>query len=195
MKKLIVSSILVVFGLVPTLALSGTKDYRVDLDDDGSREIITVKDKSGDEVYSEVSVFSSDKKYLDGFLVPGSITDIQFASLNKNGGKHLSILSIDGAHFDNIVVYEYKNAGLREIFADGSGCGIRTDFKTKSPTIAIGRPDLGEDWTYADEPLWANYVWDGKWFVFDKGSSSIVWEKEKEMFERREGKEGFKLKH
>jgi len=163
-----------------------TKTYKVDLDNDGKKEIITTEGKIEEDVNfmieSIITVTSADRKHKDSFSMPERLEKIEFVSLNKDGRKQIVVHSHSGMHYTNIAVYGYEKGRLHKIFEDGSACGIDAYLDDSPPLIKVGRANWDAkvktedgkeiDWSYASEPLWQVYRWDGKEFVYDEKLST-----------------------
>lgn len=156
-----------------SFVLAETKTYEIDLDNDGKAETITTEDKVNTDIQfveeCVITVTSADKKYKDSFSIPEHIETVKFVSLNKDGNKQIVATSTSGMHYTNIAVYSYKDSKLHKIFESGSGCAIETDFESSQPNIKVGIAKLDQEgWSYADEPNWEIWLWDGKKFVKEK---------------------------
>lgn len=170
--------------IVFSYAFADLKAYYEDLDNDGNLETVTVHQKylTSDNMppFAEegiVTVYDEDLGKADNFAMPDHMGDVEFANLNRDGFKQIIARSDGGAHYTNIAVYGYKDGVLYKIFENGSACEVKTDFKANKPTIKVGRANWGAkektedgeeiDWSYASEPLWQVYRWDGKQFAYD----------------------------
>jgi len=148
------------------------KSYKVDLDNDGNIEIITVeqsfdklKDGSLVAIKGIIKVVDSQGGEVDNFSMPDRLEKVEFISLNKDGLKQIVAWSSGGVHYTNLAIYGYKNGKLYRIFENGSGCAILTDFNSVPPKIKVGIPKFEEKgWSYADEPDWEIWACDGKEF-------------------------------
>jgi hypothetical protein len=64
-----------------------------------------------------------------------------------------------------MAIYGLQNGKLTKVFESGSACGINADFNAEPPTIKVGVAKLEQKgWSYADEPDWEVWVWDGAQF-------------------------------
>lgn len=176
--------------------------YKVDLDNDSKKEIIVVQrlfetiseDSLPLQINSNITIFKPDGGKVDSFSMPDRMGEVEFVSLNNDGFKQIVAWSDGGMHYTNIAIYGYKDGKMYRVFENGSACGVETDFKTKKPTIRIGRANWGakvktEDgeeinWSYASEPLWQVYVWDGKDFIYNEKLSTSPKISEKEELQR-----------
>ncbi|MFH1772414.1 MAG: hypothetical protein ABH872_06320 [Candidatus Omnitrophota bacterium] len=156
------------------------KKHKVDLDNDGIFEQVTYEQRFDEPVdmlpipiEAEVAVFDSSGDKIGSFFMPDHVGEVEFVSLNKDGFKQIAARSYGGAHYTNIAVYGYENGNLYEIFANGSACGVETNFDKEIPEIRVGRANWEEEgWSYADEPLWQVYTWTGHEFVVDESLST-----------------------
>jgi len=179
MKPLLLS-ILILFLITPS-AFADIDIHRVDLDNDGEDEIITVYQKwdlldTPNPWRSEsiVSVFYSGDIKIDSFSMPEVMKKIEFVSLNKDGNKCIVAWSHSGMHYTNLAIYKYEDGKLYEIFKNGSACSVELDSEADKPMIKVGRANWSQEgWCYASgEPLWQVYVWDGEEFVYDEQLST-----------------------
>lgn len=163
----------------PKRVSADIKSYKVDLDNDGKKEIITTEGKIEKDINfmieSIITVTSADKKHKDSFSMPERLEKIEFISLNRDGRKQIIAQSHSGMHYSNLAIYGYRDGALYKIFGNGSACGIETDFKADRPLIKIGVPNFEkEGWSYADEPLWEIYAWNRKTFVAEKRLYPVI---------------------
>lgn len=172
-KQLLILLIGIVFSA--TLVLADDKSYKADLDNDGQEEIITAEDKFDTDAEGIIIVSSLDKSNIGSFTMPDHLGDIEFVDLNKDGFNQILARSYGGAHYTSLAIYGYKDSKLYKIFEAGSACGIETDFKLETPIIKIGKEKWdNEGWSYADEPDWEIWQWDGKEFVYSKELSTSI---------------------
>ncbi|MBN2483978.1 MAG: hypothetical protein JXD21_07255 [Candidatus Omnitrophica bacterium] len=154
-------------------AAAELETHFVDLDGDGGTETITVHQVYGTFTdappYAKegiVTVYDPDTEKAHTFSMAEHMGKVEFVSLNKDAAHQIVAWSQSGMHYTNLAVYGYKDDELYKIFETGSGCGIETDFQSNPPTIKIGVPKFDEEgWSYADEPAWEIYTWNGKTFV------------------------------
>ena len=70
-----------------------------------------------------------------------------------------------GAHHVDLSIYKIKNNRLNKIFKIGSACGINVTPKSNPLRIKVGIPKFDKPgWSYADEPDWEMWIWNGKRF-------------------------------
>ncbi len=184
----LVIAILVVF-FISHLVYAELKSYFEDLDNDGNLETVTVHQNYDTfdnmppiAIEGMVTVYDPDIEKAMSFSMPDHMGEVQIVSLNKDGFKQIVAWSQGGAHYTNVAVYGYKDGALYKIFENGSACEVKTDFKANKPTIKVGRANWGAkektedgeeiDWSYASEPLWQVYRWDGKQFAYDEKLST-----------------------
>lgn len=175
-------------------AFAEDKSYKVDLDNDGREELIITEDRFATDLEGVITVSALDKSQSSSFSMPDHFNRLEFISLNKDGFKQIVAWSSGGAHYTNIAIYGYKDGSLYEIFKNGSACGILTYFYASPSTIGIGSPNWGAkvlteegeeiNWSYASEPLWKVYVWDGRKFIYRKDLSTSFEFSEDEELER-----------
>ncbi len=174
----------------------------IDLDNNGTKELVVAQQQY--ETISEdspllaseeiITVSGLDGEELGSFSMPDHMGELELVSLNNDGLKQIVARSYGGAHYTNIAIYGYKDGGLYKIFEDGSACGVDVYFDDSPPLIKVGRANWGAkektedgeeiDWSYASEPLWQVYRWDGKQFVYDKKLSSAPDISEEEEVQR-----------
>lgn len=159
------------------------KTYKVDLNNDGKQEIITVhrifetipitKESLPINTDNEITVLKPDRSKVGSFSMPDHMGKVEFVSFNNDGFKQIVTYSEGGSNYTNIAIYGYKDGKLYEIFENGSACGIEADFKAVKPMIKVGRANWKKKgWREGDEPLWQVYVWNGNEFIYDKKLSS-----------------------
>lgn len=178
MKKLLFVVLVMFFFVAPLFA----ETYTIDLDSDGNMEVITaeqrfdkLEDGSSFAIEGIIKVTDSQGKEVGSFSMPDHLDKIEFVNFNKDKIKQVVVWSTGGAHYTNIAIYGYSNGRLNNIFEKGSGCAILANFNAYPPSIKVGIPNFDkEGWSYADEPLWEVYLWDGKGFVRDEKSSSTA---------------------
>ncbi len=141
------------------------KTYKVDLNGDGKEEVIAAEDRFETDAEDIVTVSTEDNKPIGSFSMPDHLVSIELISLNKDGRKQIVARSEGGAHYANMAIYGLQNGKLTKVFESGSACGINADFNAEPPTIKVGVAKLEQKgWSYADEPDWEVWVWDGAQF-------------------------------
>lgn len=176
-KQLTVATALIL--LITFRVFAETKTYKVDLDGDGKKEVITVEDifdpKIGIVVESVITVSSSDKIKLGNFSMPERFDKIDFISFNKDNSRQIAAWSNSGMHYTNLAIYGFRNGKLYSIFKNGSACLIEADFKAAKPLVKVGRANWEQKgWSYGTgEPLWEVYQWDGKELKFNRELSTM----------------------
>jgi|GEM_PF-959311 len=166
---------IIVLFLLTSYGFAETKTYRIDLNNDGKNEIITLTDNFDTQAEGLVTVFTPANKEIGSISMPDHLGKVEFISLNHDGIKQIIAYSYGGAHYTNIAIYGYNGKKLYKIFEDGSACDIETDFKADKPLIKLGRANWNKKgWCYADEPLWQIYTWNGKKFAESKVTYTTV---------------------
>ena len=115
---------------------------------------------------------------------PGKIV---LEDLNNDGRQEIVVFSHGGAHYTNVYIYQWQKEEYKEIWSNGSACGIVLGFDSSPSTIRVGYPNFGAkviteegkeiEWSYASEPLWQIYQWDGKRFVYSEKLSTTISER------------------
>ncbi len=103
--------------------LPGT--YTMDLDDDGSNEILRIDSKKMDSTQSKISVFieSKNKQYqvctvtVDGIYT----TDYDISALDVNGDGKLELIVLQKDHNISASVYEFKNEKVTKVLGYYNG--------------------------------------------------------------------------
>jgi len=185
---------ILILSLLFFSAFAEDNSYKVDLDNDAKEEVVTIEDKFETDFEGVVTVSSLDGSQSASFSMPDHIGEVEFIDLTKSGLKQIVAWSRGGMHYMNIAIYGYLYGKLYLLFQNGSACGIDTDFDTDRPVIKVGRANWGakvitEDgkeinWSYASEPLWQVYAWNGEEFVYDEKLSTTPEISEKEEVQR-----------
>jgi len=153
---------------------AAAKKFKVDLDNDGKKEIITTEDRFDPDVEGIITVWTPDNRHLGSFSMSDHFGEVKFVSFNKDGYKQIVAWSYGGAHYTNLAIYGMKDGKLYKIFKNGSACPVKLDLKPDKPMIRVGRANWGQEgWCYASgEYLWQVYLWDGEGFVYDEKLST-----------------------
>lgn len=146
------------------------KMQRVDIDDNGVKEIIQVEDDTVEGVPGFiVKITRPDKKKDYPISIEGIFIKIELVDLGLEGekNKHIAVFyRNDLDESDNLVIYRLSNDRLIRIFATSSICGIDMDFSTVLARVKIDKPICVEDNCHcAGQPNWENWVWTGKQFI------------------------------
>lgn len=190
--KLLLLPILILF-LISSSAFGEIDFRKVDLDNDGEEEFITVYQRYDLletphpwRAESIVRVFNSEEKKVGSFSMPEVMLKVEFVSFDKNGTKQIIAWSNSGMHYTNLSIYGYENGRLYKIFENGSACFVETNFELDKPIIKVGRANWEQEgWCYASgEPLWQVFVWDGERFIYDEELSTTPIISEEEEIER-----------
>ncbi len=178
----------VFYNLRKYTIVSNRKDYETrfeaDLNSDGKNELIwsfqaePEKEMDGfPRAFTLIYEMQNGKEKLVKTIM-GNMRpeDTRIVDLNKNGFKQLVIFTTGGNHYTNIAIYQYKNGNYEPIFEEGSASGITFDDKANPPIVKIGRGNWKkEGWSYATEPLWEIYQWNGRQFEYSKELSNTEW--------------------
>lgn len=182
MLRIIITA-LVLLSVTTTAFAADPIKIQQDLDRDGRLETIVAQEiydeSTPDTTYREaletkLSILRPDGTSVAEATVRNGRPIIETANLTANGRRQLVVWTQGGAHYTNLTVFDYQNGKLRELFANGSACEVKVDFKSSIPAISIGRVNRADtDWNYAaSKPLWNVYNWDGKTFTFNTKKST-----------------------
>lgn len=154
--------------LITPYVFSNVITHKIDLGENGSKEIITSEDKFGKNseiIGGLITVYDLNRKRIGSFSIQGRLYKIEFISLNKDGIRQIAAWSQGAEHFTNLAIYGLKNNKLLKIFKKRSIYGIIASFRADPPEIKVGlvkpskegQPDMnGSNWQ-----IW---VWNGKKF-------------------------------
>ncbi|MEW5758795.1 MAG: hypothetical protein AB1755_04950 [Candidatus Omnitrophota bacterium] len=141
------------------------KIYKLDLDNDGTKEIIQVEDVIVTQGSTIVTIMTNtkDRKELDRINIK-DFSEIEFIDLDRNGFKQIVIYTKDKENYYNLYIYSLKNKKLNEIFTISSPVGLDVNFKSCIPRIKAGIPK-SEDGD--NGPTYEVWVWSGYKFIKD----------------------------
>ncbi|MFC1703998.1 hypothetical protein ACFL1E_04345 [Candidatus Omnitrophota bacterium] len=113
--------------------LNQQTDLKVDLDRDGTEEIIKIRGL-------EVEVFDTEKNRLGRFDISDYSEQLEFIDLSKNGKKQIVVRSggKSSGFSETLVIYGLKNNKLVILFKLEAGGGIITNFSSFIPSIKSG---------------------------------------------------------
>jgi hypothetical protein len=144
-------------------------ESRLDLNNDGLKEIVKIEDKFDTDQEFIITVMKQNKDEIDSFLIPGRFKKIEFIDLDGNGDKQIAIRYKDEIDYENLVIYKLKDESLFKIFSIGSAYGIDTEFNSTLPRIKVGRSRCTQKNCYAgDVPDWEVWVWGGEKFIKER---------------------------
>ena len=165
-----------------------------DFDGDGSNEAIaSFRGIISEQEYPIPQPFHLIYKFVDRkpvlvktiTTINDQLGEVRIIDLDKGGQKEIAIFCHGGAHYTDLSIYTYRLGEYRLIFHDGSACGIELKDTVVIPHIRIGRANWEEEgWSYASDPLWEIYAWDGENFVYKDNLSSSRRITEKEENQR-----------
>lgn len=146
------------------------KLYKLDLDKDGLKEIITVEDEFDAGQEFVITVMNQNKKdEIDSFSIQGRFKKIEFIDLDGDGYKQIAIRYKDEIGYENLAIYQLKDENLFKIFSVGSIYGIDTDFGSTLARVKVGRSRCtGRNCYSGDVPDWEIWVWGGEKFIRER---------------------------
>ena len=154
---------------------------KYDFDNDGDIEwLIGFQVASNDDVKVPASFLVLGKynkaKFIPIVILQGNdyFNKIQLEDINKDGMSEILFWSSGGAHYTSLGIYQYRKGKMKQIFSNGSACGVDFYNGSGSVTIKIGRAQLEKpNWSYASgDYLWEVWQWDGRKFAYNKKLST-----------------------
>ncbi len=150
-----------------------------DVDGDGKMEyIIGVQFRytKVDVPYGSVLICKQKGSTLETqkqIIIGDYFKDVKLFDITKDGIMDLVIEGQSGMHLSELKIVSWQNGKYLTLLETGSGSGVffETDEKGNAQ-VKIGIPlfDKG-DWSYADEPDWEIWTWDGNKFVYTQGKT------------------------
>jgi len=150
-----------------------------DVDGDGKMEyIIGVQFRytKVDVPYGSVLICKQKGRTLETqkqIIIGDYFKDVKLFDVTKDGIMDLVIEGQGGMHFFMLNIISWQNGKYLPLLETGSGSGVffETDEKGNAQ-VKIGIPLFDkEDWSYADEPDWEIWTWDGNKFVYTQGKT------------------------
>lgn len=139
--------------------------YKLDLDNDGIKELTKVEKNIDQDKKSVVTISSLRKERIDSFSVTGQLNKVDFIDLNEDGFKQIAVFYRDPQEQYNLAIYKMKNNQLLKLFSIASSCGIDTDFSTVLSRIKVCKNGCDGEY-YANNTLnWDVWVWSGERFI------------------------------
>ncbi|MFH1442102.1 MAG: hypothetical protein ABIH18_08710 [Candidatus Omnitrophota bacterium] len=139
--------------------------YKLDLDNDGIKEITKVEKSTEPDKKSVITISSLRREEIDSFSVGGKLNKVDFIDLNEDGFKQIAVFSRDTQEKYNLAIYKMKNNQLFRLFSIASSCGIDTDFSTVLSRIRVCKSGCEGEY-YANNIInWEVWVWSGERFI------------------------------
>jgi len=151
-----------------------------DIDGDGIKEhIVGTQLREGDAnvPYSCVLIGKPDREKLDiqKQIVTGDyFGDVQLFDVNKDGIKDIIIKGNSGMHWVDLNIVAWQQGKYVTLWDTGSPSGVFFEAdKDGNAQVRIGIPLTGEkeNWSYADEPDWEIWRWNGKDFIYTQSNT------------------------
>lgn len=155
------------------------KVLQEDVDGDGLKEYIIgtqLREGNADVPYSCVLIGKPNRQKLDiqkQIVVGDYFGDVQLFDVNKDGVKDVVITGTSGMHWSDLVIIGWQNGKYETLWNTGSPSGVffETD-KDGNAQVRIGIPlTENQGWSYADEPDWEIWRWNGNEFVYQQGNT------------------------
>lgn len=113
-------------------------------------------------------------KFFPELVIPGNdyFSRVELKDIDSDGLSEILFWSGGGAHYTSLDIYKYNKCKIRNLFSNGSACGVETQ---KNPfTIKIYREDFDNPkWCYAMETnKYEIWQWDGKKLSYNKALST-----------------------
>lgn len=145
------------------------KTQMMDLNGDGTKEIVETEDKFDTDSVCIVSVKRQKKnkeiQILDSFTVPGKIKKLDFCDLYFDSQKQIVIYFDDADKAPGITIYQLKNDGLSQIFFASSRYGIDAQLKSGVPRVRLGKASRVQEGSPNRMPDWEVWTWTGDKFI------------------------------
>lgn len=148
-------------------------EYKLDLDNNGIKEIISIEDKFDLEGNALITISKQKNKKvretITSFSVPGRTPRIELIDLSEDGYKQIAVYYETKNNYANLVIYNLKNDKLTKIFNVSSSCGIDTDFTSVLAKIKAGKPKKGQSSCFSlSDSDWDVWVWGGEKFIKER---------------------------
>ncbi len=141
----------------------------LDLDNDGSKEVVKVEDKFDSSQNFTVTILNNRKEELDSFSAMGRFKKIELVDLEGNNTKQVAVYYKDPNDFYSLIIYQLKDKSLYKIFGVSSIYGIDAELDTNLPRIKVGKAKYARGSGYSsDIPEWEVWVWVQDRFVKER---------------------------
>lgn len=140
--------------------------YKLDLDCDGKKEIISIQDNFDKNGESIITIAKPDRSKIDSISFAGRFIRLEFIDLNVDGSKQIAVYSQKENNCTNLIIYRLNNNKLLTIFNTGSSYGIDTNFGSVLARISVAKPKYSEkNPSLSDTLEWERWVWVGERFI------------------------------
>ena len=143
--------------------------HLADINGDDRPEIIRVKEKSGPEPKTIITVLKKNKLQMGSLSVPGKLEKIEFAELDLSPAKRISVIYTNKDGSQTLDIFSFKDDKFKKMFTIDSHCGIETDFSSILGRIKVGKficnGDVCSCASVSDGEVW---IWTGDKFLRER---------------------------
>ncbi len=139
--------------------------YKLDLDNDGIKEITEIEKSIEPDKKSVITISSLRKERIDSLSIGGQLNKVDFIDLNEDGFKQIAVFYRDSQEQYNLAIYKMKNNQLLKLFSIASNCGIDTDFSTVLSRIKVCKNGCAGEYYANNITDWDVWIWSGERFI------------------------------